>query len=195
MEVAMKRFVMLCLIALVAVTGVDIASAARRVIVRRGPAGHVRSVVVVHRGWPLRRPLRTVYIRPARVAYGVAPVVFLNPVVWSPVIVSTPPRPEALVWEDGETLNSGEDWTEVTLNAGARGTKLWLEIANGKAQFDWAEVVFENGDTRVVDMKENTRGPGMYSLLDFTDGRKVDHVRLVARAKTDEARVVLRMQA
>jgi hypothetical protein len=76
----------------------------------------------------------------------------------------------------------------------ARGTKLWVEVAAGNAQFDWAEVVFENGKARVVDMKEWTRGPGLYPLLDLADGRKVDHVRMVARAKGDEARIVLKMQ-
>jgi hypothetical protein len=67
-------------------------------------------------------------------------------------------------------------------------------VAAGKVQADWAEVVFENGDTRVVDFEEKTHGPGLYSLLDFRDGRRVDHVRIVARAKSDEARVVLRME-
>jgi hypothetical protein len=55
-------------------------------------------------------------------------------------------------------------------------------------------VVFENGDARVVDMKEWTRGPGYYELLDFRDGRRVDHVRVVARARSDEARVALKME-
>jgi len=59
---------------------------------------------------------------------------------------------------------------------------------------DWAEVVFENGDTRAVDFDEKTLKPGLYSLLDFRDGRKVDHVRMVARAKSYEARVVLKME-
>ena len=86
------------------------------------------------------------------------------------------------------------DWTELTLNCDSRGTKLWFEIQGGKVQVDWAEVVFENGDTRVVDFKERTYGPGLYPLLDFRDGRKVDHVRLVARAKGDGARVVLKME-
>ena len=67
-------------------------------------------------------------------------------------------------------------------------------VAGGKVQFDWAEVVFENGDAQVVDFAEKAHGPGLYSLLDFRDGRKVDHVRLVARAKSREARVVLKME-
>ena len=76
-----------------------------------------------------------------------------------------------------------------------RGNAGWRRVSDqGRVQVDWAEVVFENGDTRVVDMKEWTRERGLYGLLDFADGRKVDHVRVVARAKSYEARVVLKME-
>ena len=61
-------------------------------------------------------------------------------------------------------------------------------------QVDWAEVVFENGNSQVVDFSESTLGPGLYSLFDFHDGRRVDHVRMVARARSPEAKLVLRMQ-
>ena len=188
----MKRLVVFALVAALGLQAVAPAFAARRVVVRRGP--HRRAVVVVHRGWPIRRPLRAVVIHPARVTVRVAPGVFLAPVLWTAVIVATPPARDILVWEDGETLAKDEDWSEFTLNCDTRGTKLWLEVVAGKVQFDWAECVFENGDAVVVDMNEKSSGPGLYSLLDFKDGRKVDHVRAVARAKSDEARVVLRME-
>ncbi|HEY3215523.1 MAG TPA: hypothetical protein VGK93_03425 [Candidatus Eisenbacteria bacterium] len=188
----MKRFVTMCLITLLGLQTVAPAFAARRVVVRRGP--HRRTVVVVHRGWPLRRPLRAVVVRPARVAVRVSPVVFLPVVVWTGVVVATAPARDILVWEDGETLNRDEDWTEFTLDCDSRGTNLWLEVAAGRVQLDWAEVVFENEEARVVDMNNATRGPGLYQLLDFRDGRKVDHVRVVGRARTDEARVVLKME-
>jgi hypothetical protein len=167
------------------------ASEARRRVVRRTP--HPRTVVVVHRGWPLHRPARRVVIRPARTVVRVTPVVYLAPVVWAPVAVVRPAA-DVLVWEDAETLVQDEDWTELTLSCDARGRKLYLEVASGKVQGDWAEVVFENGDTQVVDFDEKTYGPGFYELLDFRDGRKVDHVRVVARARTGEARVVLRLE-
>ena len=187
----MKRLIVLFVLAVLGLQSVAPADAARRTVVRRGPH---RTVVVVHRGWPLRRPLRTVVVRPARVAVRVHPAVFLPLVVWTGAVVATRPATDVLIWEDGETLSQDEGWTELTLDCGSRGTKLWLEVASGKVLFDWAEVVFENGDTRVVDMKEGSRGVGLYPLLDFKDGRKVDHVRLVARAKSYEARVVLRME-
>ena len=190
----MKRIVTLFLLALLGLQAVAPAYAARRVVVRRGP--HHRTVVVVHRGWPLRRPARVVVVRPARVVVRVAPVTYLPVVFWTGVVVAATASTanDGLVWEDSETLSRSEGWTEFTLNADSRGTNLWLVVKDGRVQFDWAEVVFENGDTGVVDMKEWVRGPGLYHLLDFHDDRKVDHVRVVARAKTDEARVVLKME-
>ncbi len=43
-------------------------------------------------------------------------------------------------------------------------------------------------------MKRWMMVPGLYPLLDFADGRKVDHVRMVARARSDEAKVALKME-
>jgi hypothetical protein len=160
----------------------------RKVVVHRGPN---RTRVVVHRAWPLRRPLPVVVVRPARRAVVVAPGVFLAPVVWSPTVVAVPDR-DYIVWEDSETLSKDDDWTEFTLNVEDRGERMLVEV-DGRAQLNFAEVVFENGDTQVVDFNEKTHGSGVYSLLDFKDGRKVDHVRMVARAKSDEAKIVLRM--
>lgn len=189
----MKRLFAVALIGMLLIETVAPAFAARRVVVRKGPR---RTTVVVHRGWPIRRAHRAVIVRPARVAVRVRPAVYLPLVVWTGVVVAATAAParDVMVWEDGETLSKDEDWTEFTLNCDNRGERLWLEVVSGRAQFDWAEVVFENGDARVVDMKEWTREPGLYELLDFRDGRRVDHVRVVARAKSDEARVVLRMQ-
>jgi hypothetical protein len=190
----MKRLLTFALLLVLGVQIVEPAFAARRVVVRRGV--HRRTTVVVHRGWPLRRPARVVVVRPARVVVRVTPVRYVAPVVFAGVVLAAASAParDILVWEDGETLAKDEDWTEFTLNADSRGTKLWLEVASGRVQADWAEVVFENGDTQVVDFAERTHGPGLYSLFDFRDGRKVDHVRMVARAKSDEARVVLKME-
>jgi hypothetical protein len=191
----MRRLVSIGLLTLLGFQVAEPAFAARRVVVHhRGP--HHRTTVVVKRGWPLRRPARVVVVRPARTVVRVHSTSFLPVAVWTGVAVAVAASPsrDYLAWEDGETLVRDEDWTEFTLNADSRGRKLWLQVRDGRAQFDWAEVVFENGDTRVVDMKEWTRGPGLYPLLDFADGRRVDHVRVVARAKSNESRVVLRME-
>lgn len=168
------------------------ASARRVVVVHNGPH---RTTVVVHRGWPLTRPARVVVVRPAAVAVRVEPRVYLRPVVWTTMAVAVAaPTADALTWVDGGTLNQSEDWTELTLNCGHRGSRLWYEVKSGKVQADWAEVVFANGETQVVDFAGHTPSPGLYPLLDFANGRRVDHVRMVARANTDDARIVLRLE-
>jgi len=191
----MKRMLLVLLLAVVGMQMVDVpaADAARKVVVRKN---RHRTTVVVHKGWPLRRRARVVYVHTPRVTVRVTPARYVTPVVFvgTVVVVKDRPAKSVIVWEDGETLTKDEDWTEFTLDCNETGRKLWIEIAKGKVQADWAEVVFANGDATVIDFKEKTHGTGLYSLLDFADGRKVDHVRVVARARTDEARVVLRMQ-
>jgi hypothetical protein len=160
---------------------------------RRHGDGLRRQPIVVHREFPLRRLRRNVIVISPRISIRVSPLIFLPPVVWSSTIISSPPPAEALVWEDGEDLFFEDDWTEFSLVSNARGRALYLEIVAGRVKFDWAEVVFDSGETQVVDFSEATRGRGLYLLHDFRDGRTVDHVRLVARAMTPEARVLLRM--
>lgn len=155
---------------------------------------HVRRTVVVHRGFPLRRPLRVVYVRPLVRPYRLQPRVFLPLVLWAGTTSPAIYERGLIVWEDSQTLMEEEDWSEVGFLCDNTGRKLWLEVASGEVRFDWAEVVFENGEAQVVEMKEFARGPGLYPLLDFPGVRKVDHVRLVAMAESPEARVVLKIQ-
>ena len=190
----MRRLIPLLFVLALGLSVASPAAAARRVVVvHHGPH---RTTVHVYRGWPLARPARVVVVSPATVAVRVTPRVYLRPVVWtgSTIVVASHPTADALSWVDGATLVKSDDWTEFTLNCGRRGTKLWYEVANGKVQADWAEVVFLNGQTQVVDFAEHTQDPGLYPLLDFHDGRIVDHVRMVARAKSDDARVALRLE-
>jgi hypothetical protein len=186
----MKRWILIAFATVMVLEiAAPVADAARRRVVHRGPH---RKVVVVHRTFPLRRALPAVVVRPARVRVAVAPRVFLAPVVWTAAVVTTSAAVAKPTWEDAETLEREEEWTEFTLNADARGTKLYLEI-DGNADLNFAEVVFENGDVQVVDFEEKNHKSGLYSLLDFKDGRKIDHVRMVARAQSDKARIVLRL--
>jgi hypothetical protein len=188
-EDRMKRIVLALLLANGLVPLASPAHAARVRVVHRG---HARTRVVITRGFPLRRTLPVVVVRPVRGTIVVRPRAYLAPVVWAATVVSLP-GPDRLVWEDSETLSKDEDWTELTFAVNDRGEALFIQV-DGKAELDFGEVVFENGDTQVVDMKERIREPGIYSLLDFRDGRKVSHVRLIARARSDEAKLVLRME-
>ncbi len=182
----MKRLIVISLTVALGLSAVTPAFA-RRGVVRHRPQ---RTVVVVHRGFPIHRPLPVVVVHPARTAV-VTPAVFLAPVLWAAAIASLQPQ-DALVWEDAETLSRTDGWTEFTLNVNDRGVRLYFEI-QGWAQLNFAEVVFANGEAQVVDFRETDRGSGVYSLVNFADGRKVSHVRMVARAKTDGTKLIVRM--
>lgn len=189
----MKRFfivLLLAVVTLIAVVPPEV-FAARRVVVRhRGR----RTVVVVHRGHPLRRLVRrTVIVRPVRRAVVVtAPIVFLPVVVWTAAVVRLPER-DYLVWEDSETIAKGEGWVECNFGVDTRGEALFIEVV-GKAQLDFAEVTYGNGEVQVLDFAEKTHGAGLYKLHDFRDGRQVSTVRVVARAKSEEATLKLYMK-
>jgi hypothetical protein len=162
-----------------------------------------RSPVVIHPKSPIRRAPRPVVVRPPRVVIRphVEPRVFLPPIMFGGTVVierydsryyyDRGYSRDNLVWQDSETLYREEDWTEFTLDCNARGRKLWLEVAEGRIQFDWAEVVFENGEVQSVEFPERSVGTGLYPLLDFRDGRRVDYVRVVAKATSHQARLSL----
>jgi hypothetical protein len=186
----MKRMLALSLLFAIGVSSAEPAFAAR--IIHRGAR---RTTVIVRPGWPLRRAQRSVVVHTG-VAVRVTPVRYVAPVFFTGMAVGAAiaANREALVWEGAAALDREDDWTESTLSCDGRGTGLWLQVKEGKVQFDWAEVVFANGDAQVVDFSERTYEEGLYTLLDFRDGRRVDHVRFVSRAATPEARVVLKMQ-
>jgi hypothetical protein len=176
-------------VAILAFSSLASTADAARVRVVRHPH---RATVTVRAGFPLHRQLPAVYVRPARVAVRVAPRVYLAPVVFGATVVAVPAA-DVQVWRDHEGLEREDEWTDFTLNVDSRGTKLLLEVAEGDARISFAEVVFENGDTQVVDFDDRVREPGLYSLLDFRDGRKVDHVRVVAQAEDEESEIALRL--
>ena len=166
------------------------------------PRAVVRVPVVTHPGWPLKRPPRPVVVRPPRVTrVRVEPRLFLPPVIFGGVVVTVRQgygygenygySRDNLAWQDSETLYREDEWVEFTLDCNARGRKLWFEILDGRVRVDWAEVVFDNGEVQVVEFPDRSFGPGLYELLDFRDGRRVDSVRMVAEATSREATVTL----
>lgn len=179
-------------LALFFATLLALAAPAEAVRVRVRHRGH-RTTVVVRPGFPIRRTLPVVVVRPPRVAVRVTPGIFLPPLLYAPVVVTTIPVREAIVWEGTEELDADDDWTEMTLNLDQRGKALLLDVSGAHVQLQFAEVVFENGEAQVVDFDEKSLAPGLYNLLDFKDGRKVDHVRVVARAKKNDAKISVRM--
>jgi len=165
------------------------AAEARRVrVVHRGHRG----TVVVHKGFPLHRSFPHVFVRASRVAVRVTPRVFLPSVAFGAVVVAAPAA-DVSVWRESEDLDRKDGWTEFTLNVDRRGSKLLLKIDEGPAQISFAEVVFENGEAQVVDFADKRQNQGIYSLLDFKDGRKVDHVRIVAQAARDSTEITVHL--
>jgi hypothetical protein len=166
---------------------VPFSATAARVVRVRG----TRTTIVVHNGFPIRRALPNVVVVAPRVAFRVAPVTYLVAVPFRATIVALPPS-SGLVWEDSQSLEREDGWSDFALNVDARGRALYLEVG-GRVQVSFAEVVFDNGETQVVDFGDASFKNGVYQLLDFRDGRKVDHVRLVAAAKSRNAKVIVRM--
>ncbi len=167
---------------------------AGRTVVRHGPRGRTvvvhhrgpRAKVVVRRGWPLHRALPEVYVHPLRGRLLVpTPRRYLASVAFRPAVVVLPAG-DVLVWQDTDTFDRDDDWTETTYAVGERGDRLVFHLT-GTAQVSFAEVVFENGDSQVIDFNDKTLGEGTYRLLDFPDGRKVSHVQMVVRARTEKA--------
>src|SRR6266550_3538679 len=131
----------------------------RRVVVRRAP-------VIVHQ--PVAR----------------TGLVFLPSLVWAPRVVVMPDR-ERLVWQDSERINRDEGWVDTNFGIDQSGNALYLDI-NGKAELNFAEVTFANGNVQVVDFNDRTHGTGIYKLLDFADGRRVMTVRLLAMSESED---------
>ncbi len=160
---------------------------AARVRVTKTTRRGARVSVTVHTGFPIHRTFPTVVVRPGVVR--VAPRVYLAPVVFTGVVLATVPAPSARAWSDSATLEREDGWTDFSLDLDRRGTGLLLEIDRGTAQISFAEIVFENGDTQVVDFNDKVHASGVYSLLDFKDGRKVDHVRILAKSDSETSRI------
>lgn len=175
--------------ALLALAGSMAAFAQRRRVVV------TRSRVVVRPGHPVARAVnRAVVVRPARktVVIG-APLVFLPVAAFTAVVVTLPAR-ERLLWQDSETIHRREDWVESNFGVDERGDAIYLEVA-GRADLDFADVIFDNGEVQVVDFNERTYGDGIYRLLDFRGRRRVKSVRLVARSKSPSSTFRLYLSA
>src|SRR5207244_12626969 len=91
-------------IALLLVTAVPMAEAARpRRVVVRGP----RVRVTVRPGFPIRRALPNVVVRPAPL-FRVSPRVYLSPLVFRASVVALPAGTD---WRPREDLDRGDGWT------------------------------------------------------------------------------------
>ncbi len=159
-----------------------------RVVVAR-PVVHTN--LVIRHGHPIRRVLpATVVVRPAHrvVAVG-APLVFLPHLVWAPRVVTMPPS-NRLVWQDNESIDREEGWVDSNFGVDDSGKALFLDLT-GQTALNFAEVTFANGNVQVVDFNVRSHGPGFYKLLDFSDGRHVKTVRILAKSESDSTKLTV----
>lgn len=171
----MKRTFSVVLLSLVVFA--TAADAARVKVVHKGPRGRTTRVTV-----RTTRPVPVVRVTPR---------VYVPAVAFGAVVVASLPAGDA--WSSSEIIDRSEGWTEFVLNVDRRGTKMFIEIDRGAAQLSEAVVVFENGDAQVVDFADRVTRTGTYELLDFRSGRKVDHVRVVAKADTKKSEIKLHL--
>ena len=158
----------------------------RRVVVRNRPH---HTTLVVRTDHPIRRRLpATVVVRPARRAVAVtAPLVFLPALRWTAPVVTLPAR-EHLAWQDSEVIEEDEGWVDTNFGIDSAGNALFLEV-KGKAELNFAEVTFANGNVQVVDFNDETHDSGIYKMLDFADGRHVKTVRILALSKSADTKL------
>ncbi len=156
--------------------------------------------------WPIKRRPNTVRVRPFddrhhRDRRHGRPLLYMPLVFFGGVLVDDyydrydrDRWRDYLRWEDSAWLEGEEGWVEFTLDSGAAGERLWIEIRDGRAQIDWAEIVFDDGLSQVVDFNERSFGPGIYRFLEFRYTRGVAYVRMVARATTNRVQIILRLE-
>jgi len=142
-------------------------------------------------GHPIHRPGRMVVVRPMPPAIRpLGPsVVYAPPVVWNRSVAALPGR-DHLSREDSEIVSRREDWVDTTLDVHGKGNALYLNV-DGRANSDFAEVRFGNGQVQVVDFREGRVERGTFQLLDFRDGRNIDSVRIIARSQTPQSRLTV----
>lgn len=178
-------------IVLLSATG---AMAQRRRAVVVHPVRHpvaARHALVVREGHPIHRLLpREVVVRAAhRTVVVGAPLRFLPALTWRAALVSLPAR-ERIVWQDTQTIAREEEWVDTNYGVDGSGNTLFLDL-NGKAQLNFAEVTYANGNVQVVDFNEQSFNSGTYTLVDLGAGDHIMTVRILARSESDDTKLAV----
>ena len=155
------------------------------------PQPVVRTRAVLRPSFPIHREPPRVVVRRRPAPVNVRVVYTSAPIIWRSIAIGRLPYSH-WAWEDSEILHRWEGWTDVVLDVNDRGHSLYLELS-GPTQLDFAEVVFSDGRAQAIDFRQRTHRGGIYELMDFRHDRRVDYVRLVARAMAPSVRVSVRM--
>ena len=118
-----------------------------------------------------------------------SPLVFLPAITWTRTLAVLPVG-DRLVWQDSEEIDEDDGWVDANFGVDSEGNALFLNIG-GRTKLNFAEVTFANGNVQVVDFNEQTHDTGIYKLLDFADGRRVNAVRILAKSESDETKLAV----
>lgn len=137
-----------------------------------------RSPAQVSPNSPIHRPPRQVSHADSGLALAVQPTVFLPLIVWVAVPLSGPVNN---LWEQERIVDPVDGWSELLYQVPAGGSSLVVRFDN-PIQFDFAEIVYQDGTTQALDLSGPARNPGLYGLAPLDPSRAVDHLRVIAQA-------------
>jgi hypothetical protein len=92
----------------------------------------------------------------------------------------------------GKSISKRSGLCVVGFDLQERGKIAYVAVT-GKVKFSRAQVLFDDGEMRDLDLRETTRSTGMYELLDFGRERGVIAVRLQARSNAARSEIGLRI--
>jgi hypothetical protein len=99
------------------------------------------------------------------------------------------PQPPSI---EGTSLLRSEGWGEPVFQLNDHGYAVLLEIQGG-VELDRATILLADGSRLDLDLAGARRGDGLFALADFNGDRAVLAVGLRARARSQEARVGVRL--
>ncbi len=142
--------------------------------------GAAHPPVEVKSASPIHRTPKQVTHRHSGLHSWVEPTTFLPVTVWSAVML---PRTGPLnrLWEQEQIVDPVDGWSELIYQVPQGGSSLVMNF-NFPIQFDFAEIVYQDGLVQTVDLAGPSRAPGAYTLADLDPTRLVDHVRIIAEA-------------
>jgi hypothetical protein len=99
--------------------------------------------------------------------------------LWPGPVVAAP-WPGDVTWQDSQRLDDPMMWAETDFDVNGSGENLVLAV-DGDVALDWAQIVFSDGETEVVDFRNSRTSTGSYGLWNWGENRQVDHIRVMAR--------------
>src|SRR5262249_42778448 len=92
----------------------------------------------------------------------------------------------------GQSISKRSGLSLLGFDLQERGKIAYLAVS-GRGRSARAQILFDDGEMRDIDLRETTRSTGVYELLDFGADRGVIGVRVQARSVTPRSEIALRI--